>query len=366
MKLFKNLLLCATIACTGLVASAQEVTLPTDPKPEGFDFVHRTLILHYTGTTCSSCHPLIYAKDIIKEDATYGSQAFWAAYHGYSAEDPMYYKTAEMSDFNPDSRKGYPSVRVGFSEVPPHTNMNSYVSNLKECLDTCMDRELMAGLAVNSKVEGNTLTVKAELKAVKEGNFTIGCWLVEDNIDETQLMEKGKVIEMTHMDVIRFTASVYGNEVGTVKAGEKANTSFSINLHEAWKQKNCRLLIYACVYQEYTDIWGKTGEDYIIANVISAPLNKAVPYEYIVPGAIEGIEATNEIQIAYLAGDQVEVTAASPLKDVTVYNLQGEVVLQISPATESTTLSLGTLSAGAYIVRADDGKSQKTQKIIKR
>ncbi len=365
MKLFRHLLLCATIALSGTIAIAQEVTLPADPNPDGVDFVHRTLVLQYTGTTCSQCFNVIHAMDLLKADNDYKDKFLWAAYHGYSASDPMYYKTKEMSDFNPDRDKGYPSIRVGFSEVPPHTNMNGYVINIKECFDICMARELMAGLAVNSKVEDNTntLTVKAELKAVKEGKFTIGCWLVEDNIDAVQ----SKIGEMTHMDVIRVAPSVYGNEVGTVKAGEKANTSFTMTLNSAWKQKNCRLLVYACVEQEYTDIWGKQHEaEYIIANVISAPLNTAVPYEYLVPGAIEEVESTTDIRIAYLADDQLEVSAASPIESVAVYNLQGKLMLQFAPQTESVSLSLNSLPAGAYIVQAGNAEGVKTQKIIKR
>ncbi len=82
--------------------------------------------------------------------------------------------------------------------------------------------------------------------------------------------------------------------------------------------------------------------------------------------AIDEVESTSELQIVYRSGDnQLEVVAASPIESLAVYNLQGHLMLQLSPRTEIVSLTLADLPAGIYIVRVGNAENLKTQKIIK-
>ncbi len=356
MKLFRSIFFGVVITLLGTMASAQELTLPADPQPASVDFAHRTLVLQYTGTGCPYCINMIKPIDALLNDNNYNDLFHVAVCHRFNEDDPMYLNPDNVSQLCPNG--GYPRALVGFTEQT--ATAGDIRTTLIRQIAACLSREVKAGIAVNSKLEGNTLTVKAQLKAVTEGKFTIGCWLLEDDITAYQ----SSMGTITHNNAIRVADKAYGNEVGTVKAGETADTDFTITLKEGWKKENCHLLVFACVHSDYTSAGMRYDAKYIITNVITAPLNTAVPYEYLSNSAIDEVEVNNEIQIIAL-GDQVEVTATSPIEDVAVYNMQGRLMQQLSPSAKSISFSLDNLPAGVYMVRVQNAMGIKTEKIIK-
>ncbi len=357
MKLFKSILFGAIITLCSITISAQSLEVPADPAPNQLDFEHRTLIVQYTGTTCPYCYQMIESLNYLSNDNRYNDLFHLAVCHQYR-NDPMNLTPDNISALSPT--EGVPRVLVGFTEEFLNYGSENNKTKLISRINTCLSREMMAGLAVNSKVEGNTLKVKAQLKAVKEGKFSIGCWLLEDGIYEAQV-NMGMI---NHNNVIRVAEEARGKEVGTVQAGKTADTEFTITLQDGWNKEKCHLLLFACVHSEYSNIDGKHDAEYIINNVITAPLNTAVPYKYLSNSAIDEIEANDEIQVAYWGG-QLEVAATSPIKTLAIYNIQGQLMLQLAPATDSISLSLNDLPTGVYTVRVGNAQTVKTQKIIK-
>ncbi len=352
MKQLKDLLLGTAISLMGMTVSAQELTLPVDPAPSQFDFVHRTLVLQFTGTGCSNCPFMIQAMDQLLEDETYNNKFRLAISHGYNSDDPMYVNpdnlyTLYLPDF-------YPRVLIGFTEKLEAYSVSANLNNLKHYIDLVLKRDMKAGLTVNSQVDGNSLNVKVGMKAVQKGEFSIGCWLLEDGIYAWQ---SGGMGYITHNDAVRHADyPPHGKEVGTIEAGKTAEASFSMTIQKEWVTKNCHLIVFVCVKQD---------ENYIITNTITAPLDTEVPYEYESISALEKVESTKNIHITYLSNHQVNVSAASTIKNLAVYNLKGQLMLQLSPDSDTVSLSLGNLPAGTYTVSVDCAEGRGTQKIIK-
>ncbi len=350
MKLFKNILFGAIIILSSVTISAQELTLPTDSKPEGLDFVQRTLVLQYTGTTCPHCHNMIRAIEQLLEDDTYNNKFHLAVCHNYNGDDPLYLDPDNVREIYPLGE--HPRVIVGFTEKVTSANTTVSVNNLKSAIDNSLARKVRAGIAVNSALNENTLTVKAELKSAKEEEFSLGCWLLEDGVSAPQ----SNMGSITHNDGIRFAEKPYGNELGTIDVGGTATTTFTITLEEGWKKENCHLILFACY---------KTSGRWVITNTIVAPLNTAVPYEYLTPGAIDEVNANDKLQVAYLPGEQMEVVAPTLMKELAVYNMQGQLMVQLKPESETALLSLSDLPTGVYTLRANLDNKIITEKIIK-
>ncbi len=353
MKLFRNLLLGITITLSGMVTSAQDLTIPADPKPEGLDFVQRTLVIQYTGIYCPNCPSMIKAIEGLVEDESYSNKYCLIINHGYLPGNPLYPTGPNDGGDNlyvlylPDN---YPRALVGQTEKFDYGS----TSALENAIDKCLEREVKAGISVNSKLQDNTLKIKAQLKAVETGEYALNYCLLEDGIEESQA-GLGKMI---HNNVVRYTQYPPGVELGTINAGETADITIDIPLKSTWKKENCHLVLWAC------NSFSKDYKYGIVTNAIKAPLNTAVPYEYKTPGAIGEVEANDKIQVIAL-GDQVDIIASSPIEKVAVYNMQGRLMLQLSPNTKNALLSLSDLPAGVYMVRAQNATCVKTEKIIK-
>ncbi len=353
LKLLKHFLLGATIAFSGIVINAQELSVPADPAPNQLDFVQRTLVIQYTGIDCPNCPAMIRAIEGLVEDETYSNKYCLLVNHGYKPTNPLYPTGPNDGGDNlyvlylPDS---YPRALVGYTEKIDYCS----TSALKTAIDNCLTREVKAGIAVNSKLEKNTLTIKAQLKAAKTDEYVLSYCLLENGIEKVQAGGMGLI---THNNVVRYTEYPTNTNLGTVNAGATADVTFSIPIKSDWKIENCHLVLWAC---------SSINGDYkygMVTNAIKAPLNTAIPYEYQSVSAIDKVEV-NDIQVDY-SSDQLDVTATSPIETLAIYNLQGKLMLQRTPATHSVSLSLNDLPAGAYIVRIGNAQTVKTQKIIK-
>jgi hypothetical protein len=63
--------------------------------------------------------------------------------------------------------------------------------------------------------------------------------------------------------------------------------------------------------------------------------------------------------------DELFVTSDTEIKSITVYGLQGNVLLRSNVQSSSTKLSLGFLPKGIYVIRIKRADAVSTQKIIK-
>ncbi len=239
--------------------------IPADPQPENTVFAHRTLVIQFTGTGCGNCPSMSEAIKNVANNAAYADKFYLAKHHSYNQDDPMFLNYTLADAFGV---QGYPYVVVGFEWGVLNTAARE--AELKASIDECMKAPTRAGLAVNSQLAGNTLTVSAELKAAETGDYSIGCWVLEDGISAYQ----AGAGYITHDDAIRIDNDpVIGNSVGSVEKGKTANTLFNFNLKNDWVKENCHLILFVCHYD-------KEQKTYYINNAIAADLNESKTYEY--------------------------------------------------------------------------------------
>ncbi len=117
--------------------------------------------------------------------------------------------------------------------------------------------------------------------------------------------------------------------------------------------------------KESVDVWQK---DETTFSMPYATLGKIAFGEQLSSGIEEIQEVFDEtIVIAYRSLDgNVVVSSTSVIEHVSVYNMQGHLVVQLLPRAERVELSLTDYPVAIYIVKATDGKTIKTQKIIKK
>ncbi len=244
--------------------------IPADPQPENFNFAQRTLLTYFTGTGCPNCPTMSSIIKTVANDPNYSDKFLMGAHHSYTADDPMYISKTLAYAFGIN---GYPTAVVGFEwTVGNYKDPNLTLQYLKASIDACLTVPVKVGLAANSLLNGNTLTVNAELKAVETGEYTIGCWVLEDGISAYQ----AGAGMMTHDNAIRADVNpVIGNSLGSVEAGKTASTFFNFNLKNEWVKDNCHIIVFACYYFQ-----SEEGSGYYITNAISTKLNEAKAYEY--------------------------------------------------------------------------------------
>ncbi len=257
-------------ATVSVVAVEQEAPqIPADPNPSSTSFAHRTLITQFTGTACGYCPNMIDALEKLESDATYGDKFLLGACHSYNQNDPMWYSGNSVLT-GAFGVRNWPYVVVGFTEGLANYGVDPNVTNLKKAIDKCLQSSAKAGIALNSKSSNNSLLVNVQVKAAETGNYFVGVWLVEDGIEYAQNGANQSTI--THNSAIRYNISPYNGEaLNQIQAGKTAEKLFDVDLDGEWVKKNCRILAFVCVPQ---------GSKYAITNVISAPLDTAVAYEY--------------------------------------------------------------------------------------
>ncbi len=77
-------------------------------------------------------------------------------------------------------------------------------------------------------------------------------------------------------------------------------------------------------------------------------------------------DAIGSISISYHPGDcTLLIESTSSISIVSIYNMQGRMMLTQSPHTSSVSLSVSDYPTGIYIVQVSDGDSVKTHKFVK-
>ncbi len=76
-------------------------------------------------------------------------------------------------------------------------------------------------------------------------------------------------------------------------------------------------------------------------------------------------EIDEMLSIVICHGDEVVISGRLPIENVSIYNLQGGLIQQLSPQVENVTLSIVDYPSGVYIICVNNGGKFKTEKIIK-
>ena len=201
--------------------------VPVDPggADEGKDFFRRSLVLDFTGTWCVNC-PKMDAAIRETMEARPG-RVVPVSVHCMSL-DPMYVKPLSDDLVKKFGVTAYPSAIVDMDPESLITQSSSEL--LQGHIDRLLtDRTLSAGVKVETTLEGGNYTLKAEMKAVRDGDYTLAILLLEDGIVATQT---GGSPDQVHNNVLRSWTE------GNVHAGLKEGDTAELELTGAATDKH--------------------------------------------------------------------------------------------------------------------------------
>ncbi len=250
---------------------------PVDPQKNNTSFVQRTLITKFTGTKCVACPNLISAMVLLDADPDYAGKYVVAACHSYGNGSPINTDSPLPTYFRVSK---YPTVWVANKDDVSGGDAIGYLNWLKPQIDEALASPAKAGIAVNSLfIEGtDILMATVELKSAQDGDYYLGCWLVEDGLMAAQT---GMHDLVEHNDVIRIDANKvpgqskydYRGKVFTsVSAGTTVTESYKLELESDWVRENCRLIFFVSALD--------SDGEWTITNAISATVATSKPYEY--------------------------------------------------------------------------------------
>ena len=184
---------------------------------EGKDFFRRSLVLDFTGTWCVNCPKMEAAIEETMEARP--GRIVPVSVHCMSV-DPMYVKPLSDDLVRKFGVKAYPSAVV---DLDPESLITA---QSPELLQSHIDRLLeargpAAGIRVESTVNEGGYTLKAEMKAVRDGTYVLAVLVLEDG---TVAAQTGGTTDYVHNNILR---SWTEGESLNVKEGDTASCDFT-------------------------------------------------------------------------------------------------------------------------------------------
>ena len=183
----------------------------------GKDFFRRSLVLDFTGTWCVNCPKMEAALEETMEARP--GRIVPVSVHCMSI-DPMYVKPLSDDLVKRFSVRAYPSAVV---DLDPESLITT---SSPELLQAHVDRLLevrgpAAGIRAESALDGGTFTLKAEMKAVRDGDYALAVLVLEDG---TVAAQTGGTSDHVHNNILR---SWTEGEPQHVREGETAADTFT-------------------------------------------------------------------------------------------------------------------------------------------
>lgn len=259
-----------TVTITAVPTEVPET--PADPQPSNTSFVRRVLLTKFTGEQCQYCPNATAAIHKFMDEHELAPYMVKAEAHTFSADDPAYFSGSFYAV------NSFPTVCVDWAVLTSNVNYSSLTSLIE---DRYKAEPAKAGVSVNSVYADGVITLKVCVKAAEAGQYRLGAWLVEDNIQGQQKgAPAGEENAWYHEfdDCIRIADSKSGTsysgvKLGTIEAGKTAEKMFTWTLNDGWKVENLKLCVFVSVPDE-------TGRSYVVNNVINAPINGETQFEY--------------------------------------------------------------------------------------
>ena len=249
--------------------------LPEDSDPMNINFHRRILITQFTGTGCGYCPRVISILRDFAQIEAYKDLYVLAAVHTFNDNDPMYIAECQ-SLVGLLGVSGYPSLSLDMraattSSIPSLNALevlfageyNNYVTN--------------AGLSASLVTDAGQAALKVGVKAGANGNYRVGAWLLEDNIEAQQSNYGTSGNFNIHNNAVRALAGCkpsnkdyYGTEL-ELSAGATASLDFAFGFDSDVKPENCHAAVYVCE---------KIGTGWMVTNVIDVHPGESKGFEY--------------------------------------------------------------------------------------
>lgn len=248
-----------------------------DPKPSNTSFAKKVFLTQFTGTGCGYCPLMVQAMNTAFDKGDLRNDVVIAACHSYNNNDPAYIANPAAGAFG---GQGYPylavDMAIGYADY-------TKVDNLIEVISKRYAETPKAGISANPKMHDDQLIVRVSVKAAESGEYTVGAWLLEDDIygqqsDYAGIKNADKEHDYdTHNNCVRVADSKNGNswigyELGRIEAGKTAEKTFLLKTKKAWKVENMHMAIFVCA----KNADGK----YSVNNVVDCAVDAPTPFDY--------------------------------------------------------------------------------------
>ena len=152
------------------------------------------------------------------------------------------------------------------------------LAEIKAQIDQLSKQQADAGIAASASLSGDDILVNIEVKSAVKNDYRVAAWILEDDI-KAQQSSNGALEEWmhTHENALRafsgtsLNLGIYGEKLGTLKAGETAEKVLTIEFKKDWKAENCKVFILVNS--------SKDGK-FDVANCTICPIGGNVAYQY--------------------------------------------------------------------------------------
>lgn len=252
-----------------------------DNNREKTDFVRRVLITQFTGTNCGFCPEMVNALHTVASSQVYSSKFVLAAAHLYNGTDPAYLNDAKTLHTSVGVNS-FPTINADMWQNNANRNSDSVGALIRSALSRTTVKGGIAASACHHE-DKNYVTVCCHVKAKESGNFRVGAWLLEDEIWGQQANNGYTAVDGVkfnyHNNCIRIanqsrqsSIDYTGLTLGYIEAGQTATKEFAFPLQTSWNTEKLHLVLFISTQE---------GNNWYVNNVITAPINGEVDFDYI-------------------------------------------------------------------------------------
>ena len=258
-----------------------ELAAPADPKPNNTSFDRKIMLVDFTGAGCIYCPTMLQPLKKVLAKSAYAKKTVLAMAHTYGdgKDDPAYFVSTLQTVMGV---KAYPSLVANLNKSSLLVSNDASELNIQSLIDNAGSSAAEAGVAANSKVDGNKLYVRVNVKAATPDaqEFRVAVWILEDGIYAKQSGDIPDDSYNTHNNCVR---AILGNttkdnyfgvttEPSRIAAGEIGDVTFSIDLKDDWIKSNLKYLVAVSSKGP--------GETYTVCNAGVAKIGESIAYNY--------------------------------------------------------------------------------------
>lgn len=240
-------------------------------------------------------------------------------------------------------------------------NASTVRTSIKNQVDAAFTTAPVANSGFTPVYQNGAIQVKSKVKFFQaaQGEFYLGIYLVEDNVQATQAGQSGTV---SHRFVMRqsFTASTWGQLIanGNVNAGDEFSLDFSLASSDPSGKP----------YQVVGIIWKKEGTKYKVVNVW-ATSQFGEPTAVQEPASLLSFDVFPTV-VETQAVIQLQLAENQPNASLDLFDLNGRLVTNIHRGPLSSGQHHFTLSHemagsdGVFLLRLGTGNGAVVRKVI--
>ena len=275
----------------------------SDPQPSNTSFVHRTFFNQYTGANCGFCPFMTHLLDQTLVDG-YEDKVVLAEIRNYDSTEASFANI-------PNSSGGYPYLMIDYSKSFDHNSGSKEAAKILQGLvDEWVAVPAKVGISAHPVYyEDGQIIVKVSVKAAQTGEYNVGLWLMQDEVQIPQKFgndtpgaldgtwdsgykgDSSKNRYDYHHNAVRVASSKYmgahvGFPLGTIEAGKTADWIFVVNVkltgdditYGWWEEFGSKVNLDDLHFAAF--VTSRSGARYVVENAIDFKYNETRAFEY--------------------------------------------------------------------------------------